>query len=154
VTELTLAMVIGALFYSGAARACDGKTSDGKPCPPVTDGGDSVRPDPSRCATQAELIGPENCAWTTTMMAQRVLDDGAPWTYVGRLVPSSVVLTSKVAVPYTVGPDAAIFVIANEVLDSLARSGASRSRIQITGKVLEVEGIVYFVPTLVTPTSS
>lgn len=150
-------MVIGALFTTNGALACDGKASDAAPCP-ATGGGDTARggghADPSQCATQAELIGPENCAWTTTMMAQRVLDDGAPWTYVGRLVPSTVVLASKVAAPYTVGPDGAIYVIANEVLDSLARSGATSSRVQITGKVLVVEEIKYFVPTLVTPTSS
>ena len=147
---MALAMAIGTLFYASSAHACDGKTNAGTPCPPPTE----TRADPSQSATQAELVGPENCAWTTTMMAQRVLDQGAPWTYVGRLAPSAVVLPSKVAAPYTVGPDAGIFVIANEVLDTLVRSGATRSRVQITGKVLSVEGISYFVPTVVTPASS
>jgi hypothetical protein len=145
---MALAMVIGTLFSMSDASACDGKTSEGSPCT------HAPAADPSQSATQAGLVGPENCAWTTTMMARRVLDQGAPWTYVGRLAPSSVVLQSKVAVPYTVGPDARIFVIANEVLDSLARSGSTHSRVQLAGKVLEVEGISYFVPTVVTPASS
>jgi len=147
---MALAVVIGALFYASAAQACDGKTAEGSACPPQL----ASKADPSRSASRAELVGPENCGWTTTMMAQRVLDEGAPWTYVGRLAPSAVVLPSKVAAPYTVGPDAGIYVIANEVLDSLVRSGATRSRVQVTGKVLEVEGISYFVPTVVTPASS
>lgn len=147
---MALAIAIGALLYASAAQACDGKTAAGSPCAPQL----ASKADPSQSASRAELVGPENCAWTTTMMAQRVLDQGAPWTYVGRLAPSAVVLPSKVAVPYTVGPDAGIFVIANEVLDSLVRSGATPSRVQITGKVLEVEGISYFVPTVVTPASS
>ncbi|MEZ4240091.1 MAG: hypothetical protein R3F59_28865 [Myxococcota bacterium] len=81
------------------------------------------------------------------MMAQQVLSDGQPYTYVGHLVPSDRVLASKVAAPYTIGPDGTIFVIANEVLDDLLARGGEGARLQLAGRLLEVDDVTYFVAT-------
>lgn len=103
--------------------------------------------DPSESAKRVELIGPGNCSWTTAMMAERVLDEGAPYTYVGRLVEGHNKLTSRVATPYTVGPNGEIHVVANEVLDLIDRQGSMQARLELRGKVLEVDGIQYLVVT-------
>lgn len=156
-----VAVVCGLIGAAPCASACDGVRSPGgadaanADCPP-TPAPTAERANPALCARQAELVGPESCAWTTTMMAQRVLEQGVPWTYVGRLTAAEGTLPSKVAAPYTVGPDATIHVIANEVLDALVRDGAAparvgpshdNDRVELSGKVLEVEGITYFVAT-------
>jgi len=145
---MTVGLVFGALssLWMTDALACGGTSGDDDcPIPPSHSANEGI--DPAKCARQAELVGPENCAWTTGMMAQRVLSDGVPWTFVGKLVPSNNDLPSKVAAPFTVGPDGAIHVIANEVLESLERQGATAGRLEITGKLLEVEGIKYLVIT-------
>jgi hypothetical protein len=156
--------IVTFLWGHGTAEACDGH-APGTPCPNVSAERavltDQAREKiaqpavaPGNCARQGELVGLENCAWTTSLMAQRVLADGAPYTYVGGLVPSTLALPSKVAAPFTVGPatgPGAMFVIANEVLGTL---GSSAGRVKLTGKVLEVEGIRYFVATGVVPVES
>jgi hypothetical protein len=89
------------------------------------------------------------------MMAQRVLEEGSPYTYVGRLIASDNTLTSRVAAPFTIGPeDARIHVLANEVIDLLDQHGATKRRVDLEGKVLEVDGITYFVATAYAPGNS
>lgn len=133
------------LLGPGTAFACDGPTRPGAPDEKCKVADDDGAANPAQCAREAELLSPEACAWTTTMMAQRVLEQGVPWTYVGRLVPAQDTLPSRVAAPYTVGPDDTIHVIANQVLDELVRGGDTLSRVHLAGKTLEVEGITYFV---------
>lgn len=99
---------------------------------------------PTHCAKRADLIG-ANCSYTTGMMAQRVLEEGRPYSYTGMLVSSSNQLHSRVAAPYGMGPDHAVHVVANEVLDQLARDGADAQRVSLSGKILEVDGVAYFV---------
>ena len=142
---MTVGMVFGAMWLGSDALACGGTSGDDD-CPiPQAHNPAGEGTDPARCARQAELVGPENCAWTTGMMAQRVLTDGVPWTFVGKLVRSTNDLPSKVAAPFTVGPDASIHVVANEVLEALERQGAIAGRLELTGKLLEVDGVKYLV---------
>ena len=103
--------------------------------------------DPSRCARKVELVGAGNCSWSTSMMADRVLQQGAPHTYVGTLVASANQLASRVAAPYTVGPDASVHVVANEVLEKLDGKEVTKLRLELQGKLLEVGGVQYFVVT-------
>ena len=156
------------LAFTGPARACP--EQKGEHATPPDDlaqaecaGSDAGQPkqvlvDPARSARQPDLVGPESCSWTTSMMAQRVLDQGTPWTYVGRLAASVDALPSRVASPFTLGPDQRIHVVANEILEQLERaSGAPvswKSRVELTGRVLEVDGITYFVATAVVPAAS
>jgi hypothetical protein len=108
--------------------------------------------DPARTAHKPELVGPEACSWTTSMVAQRVLEQGTPWTYVGKLAASAEPLPSRVASPFTVGPDQRIHVVANQILEQVEpRDGA---RVELTGRVLEVDGITYFVATAVSLAAS
>jgi hypothetical protein len=108
--------------------------------------------DPARSARRPELVGPESCSWTTSVMAQRVLEQGTPWTYVGKLSASLEALPSRVASPFTVGPDQRIHVVANQILEQLPREATAR--VELTGRVLEVDGITYFVATALTPAAS
>lgn len=152
-THASAAAVLLGTFWTGAAYACDGKSSGEPGCEHGADGREA-QADPAQCARRPELVGRESCAWTTTMMAQRVLDQGQPYTYVGHLVSSNHVLASKVAAPYTIGPDGTIFVVANEVLDRLIARGDGIGRVQVTGRLLEVEDVTYFVATSLTPIRS
>ncbi len=104
-------------------------------------------PDPGRSARRADLVGPGACSWTTQMVAQRVLEDGTPWSYVGRLVPADNALPSKVAAPFTIGPEGSLHVVANEILEDLQARGEVSGRLELVGRVLEVDGTTYFVAT-------
>lgn len=106
----------------------------------------AVSVDPTHCAKNAELVG-SNCSYSTGMMAQRVLEEGKPYTFTGKLAPSSNELRSRVAAPYVIGPESEVNVVANEVVESLVASGAGAIRITVTGRLLEVDGIQYFVAT-------
>jgi hypothetical protein len=156
------------LSFIGPAGACPGsagEVADGAVAPGTDDACVDARPpsgeakvDPARSARQPDLVGPEACSWTTSMMAQRVLEQGTPWTYVGRLTAAVDALPSKVASPFTLGPDQRIHVVANQTLEHLQRSSGepvtARSRVELTGRVLEVDGITYFVATALVPESS
>jgi hypothetical protein len=148
------ALVVGTLLIApGLAFACGGKKSSDShtDCDTATAAA-AAAADPAHCARKAELVGSKNCSYTTGMMAQRVLDDGAPYTYVGRLSVSDNTLESRVAAPFTLGPeDDRIHVVANEVIDLLEQHGATQRRVDLQGKVLEVDGITYFVATAVNP---
>ncbi len=104
--------------------------------------------DPTACAKRAALVG-SACSYSTGMMASRVLEQGKDFSYTGTLQKADAPLASKVAAPYTIGPDA-IRVIANEVLEGADLD----ARATWTGKTLEVDGVVYFVLTSVTDQSS
>lgn len=104
--------------------------------------------DPGRCAKHVAFMGFGNCSWSTTQMAERVLHEGTPYTYVGTLVASENELASKVAAPFRVGPEADIHVVANEVLDELVPlEGITSLRLELQGKVLTVDEVQYFVVT-------
>ena len=101
--------------------------------------------DPTHCAKKAELVG-SNCSYATGMMAQRVLEEGKAWSFTGTLADSDNELDSRVAAPFTIGPDAEINVLANEVIERLLENEAN-PRVNLTGKLLEVDGTTYFVAT-------
>jgi hypothetical protein len=101
--------------------------------------------DPTGCAKKAELMGGA-CSYTTGMMAQRVVADGKLWAFTGSLSPVQTRLASHVAAPFTVGPDK-VYVVANEVLDALTDAGVQAGRVSLEGKLLEVDGIKYYVLT-------
>jgi hypothetical protein len=164
-----LAWVLAWMALPRVAAACDPSKGDCPPAqtdaPPASgrltvavheDGTEHVgvstlvvatRADPSKSAHLAKLVGPVNCTWTTGMMAQRVVVEGEPWTFVGRLTSSRNDLWSRVAAPYTIGPPGAgaIHVLANEVLEALEQRGATTERLELHGHLLEVDGIRYFV---------
>jgi hypothetical protein len=96
----------------------------------------------SHSARAGELIG-SNCSYTTGMMARRVLEEGQDWSYVGTLEATGNNLGSMVAVPYT-APDG-VNVIANELVELMSSDGHLRSRLSLTGKLLEVDGVRYVV---------
>lgn len=149
------------LAFSGPAAACPGPADASSIEPDPVDGECAehddpravrlVAIDPARSARMPELVGPEACTWTTSMMAQRVLEQGTPWTYVGRLATSAEPLRSRVASPFTLGPEHRIHVVANQILEQLDALGDAR--VELAGRVLEVDGITYFVATELVPAS-
>lgn len=133
------------------ALACPGRAESSVAAQPVGDtcadqkvGADA---DPASTARRVELVGAEACAWTTGAMARRILEEGAPWSFVGRVEPSANTLPSKVAAPYTLGPDGGVHVVANAVLEKLAAAGLLGQRLEFVGRLLEVDGTTYFVAT-------
>ena len=106
--------------------------------------------DPSHCAKKTALVG-ANCSFATGMMAQRVLEEGAPYTYMGTLSESTNNLESRVAAPYTMGQNRLIHVVANEVLDAMLEVKSDSGRLELVGHLLEVEGQRYFVATTFQP---
>ena len=104
-----------------------------------------MAPDPAVGAHMAQLIG-GNCTQTTGLVAKQVLDDGRPWAFTGRLVPTENDLHSEVAAPFAVGPNG-VNVIANEVLEELLRFDLADDRLALEGRVLGVDGVQYFVVT-------
>ena len=135
-------VAMGCLIPS-LAFPCEGKRDC--PCPVKAHAAASSQ-DPAACAKKAVLIG-SNCSYSTGVMAQRVLAEGDAYTYTGTMEASDNALASHVASPYTVGPDHAIHVVANEVLEALTNEGAATHRVELEGKVLQVDDIKYLVVT-------
>jgi len=133
-----------ALIAPGLAFACGGAKSTASADAQNAQANANV--DASHCAKKSELVG-ANCSYTTGLMAQRVLEEGENWSYTGTLVASANKLESRVAAPFTVGPKEAINVVANEVVEGLVLAGAETGRLALSGKLLEVDGIRYFVAT-------
>ena len=78
-------------------------------------------------------------------MAQRVMAEGSHYSYAGTMVNAENTLRSKVAAPFGIGPDGEVKVVANEVVDALTESDAHQGRVSLEGRLLEVDGITYFV---------
>jgi len=133
-----------ALTAPGLAFACGGSKTAAADTQKMQVAAAAV--DASHCAKKSELVG-ANCSYTTGLMAQRVLEEGENWSYTGTLVESSNKLESRVAAPFTVGPKDGINVVANEVVEGIVLAGAASGRLALSGKLLEVDGIRYFVAT-------
>lgn len=92
--------------------------------------------DPTHCAKNAALVG-SNCKWSTGSMAQRVQAEGQETAVTAKLQKQDKSLASQVAVPFAVG---GMYVIANEVIEQADMNAT----LAMTGKMLEVDGIKYF----------
>lgn len=131
------------LMLPAAALACPGKKADTTTAAVAP----AAATNPAACAKKADLVG-SNCSYSTGMMAQRVLAEGTTYTYVGTLSESENSLASHVASPFTVGAETEkAYVIANEVVEALTTDGLHDDELSIEGKVLEVDGVKYFVVT-------
>lgn len=136
-------IVGAALFVPSAALACGDDANCA--CKHGATATAEAPKDPSACAKKAELVG-GNCSYTTGMMASRVLSEGKPWTFTGKLVKDDNALDSHVAAPFVVGPER-VHVVANEVVEGMSTSGATTGRVTVEGKMLEVDGLRYLVVT-------
>lgn len=136
-------VLASALALPGVALACGGATE----AKASTEKADATHAsaDATACAKKASLVG-ANCSYTTGMMAQRVVAEGTPWSYTGTMASSDNALSSHVAAPYVVGPDA-VNVVATEVLESMIDQDLVSKRVTLDGKKLEVDGVTYFVLT-------
>jgi hypothetical protein len=141
---MTRILLVASLLFPGLAFACGGATKMADANEKTEDVAANI--DPTHCAKQGELVG-ANCSYATGMMAQRVLEQGKSYTFTGSLISAGNKLDSRVAAPYTVGPEGTINVVANEVIETLVDAGAAEDRLSLAGKLLEVEGVTYFVAT-------
>ena len=97
----------------------------------------------NHCAKSLKLIG-ANCAYTTGLMAGRVLAEGVDWSFNGALTATTNDLESRVACPYSAA-DAQL--VATEVLEGLVNAGGELTRSRLHGKTLELDGVRYVVLT-------
>lgn len=123
-------LVVSALLAPVAAFACPGSSSVAQADGPA---------DPTACARNAALVG-SGCTWSTSAMAQRVNTEGRAAAVTARLVASKENLASEVAAPYRAGE---FYVIANQVIERADPTAV----LSMTGKMLEVEGVKYFLVT-------
>ena len=115
-----------------AALACPGEqvASQGEVKPTL------AAVDPTGAATNPALIG-ANCKWSTGSMAQRVQTEGKDTSVTAKLQKQDKALASQVAVPFKVGE---MYVIANQVIEQADPAAT----LAMSGKVLEVDGVKYF----------
>jgi hypothetical protein len=132
------ALFVLGLVAPGLALACPGKGGDTTTAAAMES---ESKADASACAKKASLVG-SACSYSTGMMASRVLEQGKSFAYTGTLQEAAEPLSSKVAAPFVVGPES-IRVIANEVVETASVG----ERMNWSGKVLEVDGVKYFVVT-------
>ncbi len=102
----------------------------------------------ANCASKAELVG-SACSYATGSMAQRVLLDGADFAYSGVLAPAKKKVIAEVAVPFMVADGVAV--VANGILDAVTDTKAG---LDFRGKLLEVDGVRFFVITEAKPRTS
>ena len=139
-------LVLGGLLLAPAAvLACPGSKAAA--------GERDAQRDPTACAKKADLVG-ANCSYTTGKMAQRVLEQGRAWSFTGSLASTENLLASKVAAPYSVGPEGRVKVVANEILEDLISGGLLAGRVVLEGRLLEVDGVEYAVLTSFGPPNS
>lgn len=138
---LTLAL---ALSLPSAAFACGGNKGTMTAKADVEAKAETAHADmdPTACAKKASLVG-SSCSYTTGMMAQRIVAEGSDETFAGTLNSFTEKLESHVAVPFTMGKD--IHVVANEVIEQLTEQGLTAAKVSLEGKMLEIDGVKYFV---------
>lgn len=131
-------------MVSGAALACGGNT-----CGKCADAHANVKEvssetNPTACAKRADLVG-SACSYATGMMAQRVVTEGQEMSYQGTLAKVAAAGKSRIATPYSIGPKSGLQVIANEILEEIVDRKLAGKALAFKGKMLEVEGVQYFV---------
>lgn len=132
-------LTIAASALGSTAMACPGKTATAATASASEESVASL--DAAACAKKASLVG-SSCSYSTGMMASRVLEQGASFSYTGKLQSVDQKLESNVAAPFALADDTRV--IANEVVESIEDTTA---RLTWKGKLLEVDGVKYFVVT-------
>ena len=111
----------------------------------VRPGGEAVPPEAAaHCARSKELVG-ANCSFTTGMTARRVLEEGAPWSWVGVLTPTDNAQPTRIATPYRM--DDGVLLVATELLEGLVQEGIVGLDLRLEGRSLELDGVRYVVLT-------
>lgn len=136
-----IALITAGLALPSVALACGGSKSASADSTPH-----ATATATATTATSNDLVG-KNCSYTTGKMAQRVLAEGADWTFTGALNPTDNALDSRVAAPYAVGPNGSDYIVANDVLQDLAAKGAQSGRVELAGKKLVVGDTTFIVLT-------
>ncbi len=145
---MRIALLLAGLSLPALAVACPGSKPEMASADNDKPAAQLANVNASDCAKKAEFIG-GNCSYSTNMMAQKVMEQGAAFSYTGSMDKSDNKLDSHVAAPFVIKGD--IHVIANAVLDTL---GAVDGRMAMNGKMLEVDGTKYFLLVDASPSNS
>lgn len=98
-------------------------------------------------AHSAAILGP-NPAWTTGLMARRVVEDGRDWSFTGQIVPTTNDLPSQVSAPYRTQVNLGAMLVGTELLENLVLGGHASSTLKLAGRSLKGEdGVLYVVLT-------
>jgi hypothetical protein len=109
----------------------------------VTTQDTTAKPEAGACAKSGSLMG-TGCSYTTGMMAQRVLAEGKKYAFTGTLTAQPEGTRAGVAVPFAIGEQHDIHVIANEYVEELTTGGSGANKLELSGKVLDVNGTRFF----------
>ena len=101
------------------------------------------QPQATATATRSSLLG-DGCSYTTGIMAERVQAEGKIYSYSGPMIRQATNTLKGVAVPFAIGADKSTLVIANEFVEKLIVDGHETQKLELKGKVLEVQGTRFF----------
>ncbi len=139
-----------AVAASGVGRAADplarearGAAAAPVAVEPAADAA-SLPDNAAHSARSKELLG-ANCSFTTGMTARRVLEEGAPFSWVGPVTPTDNALPSRVAAPYRV--EDGVLLVATAVLEAMVQEGLAGAKLRLEGRSLELDGVRYVVLT-------
>lgn len=103
----------------------------------------STAPKATATATSASLMGTA-CSYTTGIMAERVQAEGESFRYHGSMTRRNDTPQKGVAVPFSIDDPTLTFVIANEFVEQIVVNGHEKEKLELKGKVLEVQGTRFF----------
>lgn len=86
----------------------------------------------------AELLG-RHSAWSTGLLARRVISEGRDWEYTGQLARTANDLVAGVAAPYRVQGAEGGWVLATELLEALVLAGHAGATLEIAGRRFKSE---------------
>lgn len=91
-------------------------------------------------ARRAALLGNADAA-ATALAARRVVREGQEWTWAGHLRPAALGATAEWATPFQASAtDGGPLLLGTELVELLVNAGASRRRLSLAGRVLDIDG--------------
>lgn len=128
---MTLLLLASALVVTAApARACPSEELQARAATTSASVTEEVASHP---AHSGELLG-DHSAWSTGLLARRVVADGRDWRFTGQIIRSSNDLVAGVAAPYRLQSAEGAWILATELLEALVASGHAGATLELAGR--------------------
>ncbi len=95
-------------------------------------------------AHTVELLG-RSGAWSTALLARRVVSTGRDWRYTGQIVRAESDPAADVAAPFRLQAGEGGWVLATELLELLIQAGHELATLELAGRRLRADDGEYFV---------